>query len=383
MDLIVNRKKKKVFAAMSGGVDSSVAAALLCKSGYDVAGVFMKNWTASIPGIVSCPWEEDERDARFVASVLNIPFYTLDFEKDYKSKVVDYMIEEYTKGRTPNPDVMCNYQIKFGLFLKTCLELGASYIAMGHYAQVFSTGLINKTYHLAKGTDIEKDQSYFLWTLTQKELPYVIFPVGKFNKHQVRKMAQEMKLPTYNKKDSQGICFIGKLDVNNFLKQYIPINKGGIIDRNGHVLGEHEGLSFYTIGQREGLKIGGTGPYYVISKDFKNNNLIVCRQSEIEKFLLKKSLIVTNVNWISGCEPDLKRKNMEAAIRYHAPTVSVSLKKLNKNNIEENKYFSANKFGPYRAVFDKNQPAITPGQSIVFYRGEEMLGGGIIELDTA
>ena len=379
MNFFVNPKNKKtVYVAMSGGVDSSLAAALLKRQGYRVVGAYMKNWSESLPGIVSCPWEEDEKDARMVAGMLGIPFYTFDFESAYRQKVVAYMLDEYAAGRTPNPDVMCNREIKFGLFLTKARELGADFVATGHYARVRERGGV---YHIYKGVDPAKDQSYFLWTLTQDELHSTLFPVGKYHKTEVRALAKKFGLPTYAKKDSQGLCFIGKMDVNHFLHQHIPAHPGDIVDTAGCVLGRHEGLPFYTIGQREGLHIGGTGPYYVVAKDAAHNTVIVCHERDKGKFLLHKELVAESVSWISGREPRLSGKGLRAAIRYHAPEEGVALKKLPHKEHEQHSeqyYASAYAFGPYAVHFRMGQPAATPGQSIVFYCGEEMLGGGVI-----
>ncbi|MGC9611094.1 MAG: tRNA 2-thiouridine(34) synthase MnmA, partial [Minisyncoccia bacterium] len=266
---------KKVFVGMSGGVDSSVAAYLLKEQGYDVTGVFIRSFN-----IDGCA-ERDAEDARRVAAHLGIPFYTFDFEKEYKKEVVEYMVDGYRRGLTPNPDVMCNKEIKFGMFLKKALEMGADYIATGHYVRSSHSapaqgvsGATPKSYpsqerwaSLSVARDTNKDQSYFLWTLTQEQLKYCLFPIGEYLKPEVRAIARKVGLPTAEKKDSQGICFLGQVSLNKFLKDYIKPKKGPIVDTNGNKVGEHEGIFYYTIGQRHGIGAGGGGePYYIADK---------------------------------------------------------------------------------------------------------------------
>lgn len=344
---------KKVIVAMSGGVDSSVAAALLKKQGLDVIGVYMKLNDFS---------KESEERARQVAKILNIPFYVLDLGREFKKRVINYFIEGYKKGITPNPCVVCNKEIKFGLLMEKALSLEADYIATGHYAKK-TYNLQLKTCNLSKGKDKEKDQSYFLWKLNQKQLKHILFPVGDHTRKEVEKLAQKFGLPFSGVQKSVEICFIPDADTARFLQARIKVNKGPIVEQVHYgvnkIIGEHRGLWFYTIGQRKGIKLSG-GPYYVVDKDIKKNILIV---SKNEKNLLKKELIVKNVNWTSGKTPKLPMK-IEIKIRYRSPSVRAVVLKLDDRR--------------YKLIFTKPQRAITPGQSAVFYQGQELLGGGII-----
>ncbi|OGZ32790.1 MAG: tRNA 2-thiouridine(34) synthase MnmA [Candidatus Portnoybacteria bacterium RBG_13_40_8] len=340
------KKKKKVIVAMSGGVDSSVSAALLKKNGYDVIAVFMKFWKEpNRKNENRCCSIEAKRDAQRVAIKLGIPFYVIDAKKEFKKRVVDYLIKEYKKGNTPNPCVECNRWIKFNFLFEQLNKLKADFIATGHYARVKNGKLL-----IAK--DIKKDQTYFLWTLKQRQLSKIIFPIGDYTKGQVRGLAKKFRLPVFEKKDSQEICFIDTC-IEDFLKKYIKAKPGHIITTEGKKVGEHERLIFYTIGQRKGIKIGGIGPFYVVKKDFKNNVLIV---SNSQKDLLQKEMIVKNVNWISGKPFSGKCK---VKIRSMAKMVGATIKR-------------------NRIIFNKPQRAITPGQSAVFYKGNKLLGGGII-----
>jgi len=335
---------KTVYVAMSGGVDSSVAAALLKKQGFNVVGVFMKPWQ---PKGIKCLWQKDREDAMRVAAVLNIPLLTWDFSKEYERTVTRYMIESYRKGITPNPDVMCNKEIKFGLFFKKATQAGASFIATGHYART-------KNGKLYTAKDTNKDQTYFLWTLTQKELKKTLFPVGDYTKPEIRKLAKKFRLPTFDKKDSQGICFIGPLDMKSFLKTHIKSKTGKIFDLNGRKLGTHDGACYYTIGQRHGLNITlGEGPYYVIEKDIKKNKIYVGG----EKDLQSRAARVIDIQWVNE-KPTSNKIGIK--IRYRTPVQMATL----------------NKKGELR--FSKFQRAITPGQSAVFYKSSQVLGGGII-----
>lgn len=366
-------KRNKVFVAMSGGVDSSVAALLLKQKGYNVIGVYMKGWS-----LTGCA-EDDARDARRVAGVLNIPFYVFDFEKEFKKAVVDYMISEYAANRTPNPDVMCNREIKFGLFLKKAIKLGADYIATGHYVQLAKkANFIN----LATAKDANKDQSYFLWTLTQEQLKYCLFPIGNYTKPRVRALAKQWNLPTAGKPDSQGVCFVGEIDVAEFLKEKLGKNPGPILTLAGKKIGIHDGLSFYTIGQRRGIgSKGGTVPYYVVSKDSAKNALIVAEAES--SALFSKKLIVKDTNWISGKQPKLPLKCF-ARIRYRQPLQQAALFELSISTTYRrssvNRIIRNSKSKILKMVFNESQRAITPGQSAVFYTASGiMLGGGIIE----
>jgi len=372
----MNKKTKKVFVAMSGGVDSSVAAALLKNKGYDITGVFVRGWQ---PEGMICGWKEERRDAMRVAAKLDIPFLTFDFSKEYKKNVVEYMKKEYKEGRTPNPDVMCNKYIKFGLFLDKALKMGADCIATGHYirlrqkSQIFplkavanpkSQKIENCKLEIAR--DRAKDQSYFLWTLTQKQLKYCLFPIGDYTKPEVRQLARKFGLPTAEKKDSQGLCFVGNIDFALFLRKILPKKEGEIRNSEGKIIGKHDGAHFYTIGQRHGLKIPG-GPYFVVAKDLKNNVLIVAKTEE-EKNFYKNEVIIKETNWISGHVPDFS-KRYSGRIRYRQPLQPCRIANL-KSQIPN--------FKSIKVIFEKPQRAVTPGQSLVLYKGNEMLGGGII-----
>ncbi len=356
---------KKVICALSGGLDSSVAASLLKKAGFDVIGVFMKFWSEPEKnGLVGasnrCCSLEAEIRARKIAKILKIPFYVFDFSKEFKKKIVDYFLKNYQKGITPNPCVVCNKEIKFGLLLKKALALGADFVATGHYAKIKIKNQRSKikTYHLIRAKDKNKDQSYFLWMLNQEKLKRILFPIGDFTRNEVENLAKKFKLPVLKLKKSVEICFI-QTTINDFLKKYLKEKIGKIVNSEGEILGEHRGLWFYTLGQRKGIPLSG-GPYYVLDKNLKRNLLIVTKK---EKDLYKKELIAKNVNWISGSQPKLPIK-IKAKIRYRQNLASATIFKLN--------------FKSYKLKFDKPQRAITPGQSVVFYKGEEVLGGGII-----
>src|SRR6195952_4146471 len=260
----MTKKGIRVYVGMSGGVDSSVTAALLKEQGYDVTGVYMKNWSQDMPGLV-CPWKEDYQDAKRVAVQLGIPFKMYDFEKEYRQKVVNYMVAEYQAGRTPNPDIMCNQEVKFKLFLETALEDGADMIATGHYARIQDGKLLT-------GLDANKDQSYFLYRVQETALQKSLMPIGELEKPHVRELAKKLGLATADKKDSQGICFVGKVGIKEFLLAELgPQKHGAIVDQNGQAIGKHDGALFYTIGQRHGLDVGGGLPYYVVGKDMAKN----------------------------------------------------------------------------------------------------------------
>jgi len=354
-------KKIKVFVAMSGGVDSSVSALLLQKQGYDLVGCYIKGW---YPPSIICNWKEDRRDAMRVCAKLGITFITVDAEKEYKKEVVDYMVREYKEGRTPNPDIMCNKNIKFGVFLNKALDMGADYIATGHYVKKLSASG-GKTCELAVAKDLNKDQSYFLWTLTQEQLKYCLFPLGEMLKTEVRKIAKENDLATAEKEESQGVCFIGEFNMENFLKKYIKQKKGKIKTNKGEIIGEHNGLAFYTIGQRHGFGYAGGkgGPYYVTEKDFKKNELIVAEKFDEREFA-KTEVDIMGVNWIDVIVPKTNR-NYLARIRYRQPLEKCKISKVSKKSA--------------KIVFDNPQRAVTPGQSLVVYDGKKMLGGGIIK----
>lgn len=364
------QEKQKVFVGMSGGVDSSVSAALLKEAGYDVTGVFLKVWQ---PDFLPCNWKEERLDAMRVAAVLDIPFLTIDLEKEYKEEVVDYMIAEYRQGRTPNPDVMCNKQIKFGAFLEKALAMGADAVATGHYAQnVFNpaagTGGI---YELRESVDTEKDQTYFLWTLTQKQLSRALFPIGHLPKLEVRKLAKKFGLPTAEKKDSQGLCFIGKVDMKDFLAHYITPQVGKVLDEAGKVIGEHDGATFFTIGQRHGFtvteKTVTDAPVYVSAKDVVANTITVSPReaTDVDSPLAASTITIGNVSW-TGQVPK-NGSEYKARIRYRQPLERCVLTIVSGKN------------GLCELRFANPQFAASPGQSVVLYREGMCLGGGIIE----
>ncbi len=343
----------KVFVGMSGGVDSSVTAALLQEQGYDVTGVYMKNWSQDLPGMI-CPWKEDYQDAKRVAVHLGIPFKLYDFEKEYRQKVVDYMVREYQAGRTPNPDIMCNQEVKFKLFLETALEDGADMIATGHYARV-------RDGQLLAGIDANKDQSYFLYRVTEAALKRSLMPIGEYEKPQVRELARKFGLSTAEKKDSQGICFVGKVGIKDFLTAELGEQPhGAIIDQQGRVVGEHDGALFYTIGQRHGLSVGGGLPYYVTGKDMAKNEVYVTRDLQ-DEHLWKKELMLTDLHWINAA-PDAG-KTYGIRTRYRAPLVPGKVM-----------------VGGTTATLTLREEAraVTPGQSVVMYEGERVAGGGIV-----
>ncbi|QZY55300.1 tRNA 2-thiouridine(34) synthase MnmA [Crassaminicella profunda] len=355
-------KNTRVILGMSGGVDSSVAALLLKKEGYDVIGLFMKNWDEqNDEGI--CTATEDYEDVRKVCDQIGIPYYTVNFVKKYWDHVFEYFLEEYRKGRTPNPDVLCNKEIKFKAFLDYALKLEADYIAMGHYAQVdFKDG----KYLLLRGTDSNKDQTYFLCALNQYQLSKAMFPIGHLTKNEVREIATNANLATAKKKDSTGICFIGERDFDEFLNRYLPAKAGKIMTYNGEILGNHQGLMHYTIGQRKGIGIGGIGtgePWFVAEKNIENNILYVV-QGENHRKLFSNGLISNHINWISGENP----KNpfeCTAKLRYRQKDIEVIV------------YPKSD--GSCKVVFHHPAKAVTEGQFVVFYQGERCLGGGIID----
>ena len=350
------KRGKKIFVGMSGGVDSSVAALLLVEAGYDVVGVFMQNWSSDFGGC--CNLERDVADARSVANQLGIPFYVWNFEREYRDKVLDYFYSEYEAGRTPNPDVMCNREIKFKLFLDRALKLGADYIATGHYAQVTNKDGI---YHLLKGVDPAKDQSYFLCLLGQKELSHALFPLGAMTKTEVRAIAKEHKLLNATKKDSQGLCFVGQVDIREFLKERLKPKIGKIINVDGKILGEHEGVAFYTLGQRKEIGNLPGGPYYVVDKKLASNELVVSSNPS-EPLLWKKECLIDNLGWVNQ---EIKLpNNYEVIIRYHHKPVDAHLTKVGDDKI--------------KVVFAEAQRAVTPGQLAVICVGEELLGAGVI-----
>ncbi len=337
---------KKVYVGLSGGVDSSVSAMLLKEQGYDVVGVYMKNWSQDFPG-APCPWKQDFADAKRIAVQLDIPFKMFDFQKEYKQKVVDYMLDEFKLGRTPNPDVMCNQEIKFKLFLETALEYGADMVATGHYAKVADSKLL-----MAK--DDNKDQTYFLYRMPKSALKKVIFPLGDLTKPQVRELAKKHNLVTATKKDSVGICFVGQVGIKEFLMNFVKTKPGKIIDQNGETIGSHDGAIFYTLGQRHGLNVGGGLPFYVSGKDMKKNEVYVTTDLG-DKKLWSQEIKLASPHWLS--EPKGK---LTVRTRHRAKLVPV--KKLSGNIAE----------------LGEEVRALTPGQSAVFYSGNVCVGGGIV-----
>lgn len=339
---------QKVFVAMSGGVDSSVAAALLKERGYDVAGVFLR---------LAPDYKESECAARAVAKKLGIRFLVWDWREDFKKEIIDYFVSEYSSGRTPNPCVACNKLIKFKRFFLEAKKAVAYYIVTGHYVRVLAKDFV---FRLLTARDLNKDQSYFLYNLNQKILSKTLFPLGDFTKEEIKKMADKRNLP-YLKRESQDICFL-KGGHNEFLKKNLKLKKGKIITSDGKIIGEHGGLPLYTIGQRRGFGKGGGIPYYVVDKNIKKNLLIVASKADEKKFY-KKEAKIKNVNWISGKAPDVS-KIYKARIRYRQPLQNCKLRVTRDALL---------------VTFIKPQRAITPGQSLVLYSGKTLLGGGIIK----
>lgn len=348
-------QRQKVFIGLSGGVDSSVSAALLKKAGYEVTGVFIRVWA---PDFFHCSWKDDRLDAMRVCATLGIPFKELNLEKKYKKEVVDYMIREYKAGRTPNPDVACNRFIKFGGFYKWAMANGADFVATGHYARIEKKKLL-------AGNDANKDQSYFLWQTRKEQLPHILFPVGGMKKPEVRQLAKKFELITAEKKDSQGLCFVGKVDMKEFLSHYIKLKKGKVVNESGEVTGEHSGAAFYTMGERLSGK-------YVISKDMKKNTVMVSQKNTAGALPQARSeIIITDCNWVSDV-PESGKKYL-ARTRYRAELIPCRI-------------FDGHSVSIRKVVFGTTQ-TVAPGQSLVLYLprakssggGEVILGGGIIE----
>ncbi len=360
------QSRKKVLVGMSGGVDSSVSAALLLEAGYEVIGAFMKNWSGDVNGpeckvadrvgsaYQECGWKQERRDAARVVAKLGIPFSTFDFEEQYRRDVVEEMFDEIRAGRTPNPDVMCNKFIKFDRFVKAADELGCEFVATGHYAQLIDG-------ELSKAVDQNKDQTYFLWAINPQVLARVLFPIGHLTKPQVREKARELGLDVAEKKDSTGMCFVGEIPMRKFLSAKFPDDPGEIITVDGTVVGQHEGVHFYTIGQRHGLNVGGGTPYYVVEKRPEKKQLVV--SSNFHPALFHKTLTANRLNFFHPSEDRPTSLRCQARIRHRQPLQDCVLTvKVDVAHVE----------------FDEPQRAVTPGQSIVFYQDKTVLGGGII-----
>ena len=362
----MEKKNKRVVVGMSGGVDSSVSALLLKKQGYDVIGVFMKNWDDTDDSGI-CTATDDYEDVKKVADQIGIPYYSINFEKEYWQRVFEYFLNEYKKGRTPNPDVMCNSQIKFKSFLEFAFNLDADYIAMGHYAKTITDE--NGITHMMRPKDGNKDQTYFLSQLNQKQISRVIFPLANLTKPQVREIAIENGLATAKKKDSTGICFIGERNFRKFLSEFLPAQSGEMITPDGRVVGHHAGLMYYTIGQRSGLGLGSTkestAPWFVVGKDLQKNQLIV-EQGYDSKLLYATELEASDMSFFTGQPKHDFKIHCSAKFRYRQPDVGVTV----------SYDAAANRAKVY---FDEPARAVTPGQALVLYQGEECLGGGNID----
>lgn len=348
----------RVFVGLSGGVDSATSAYLLKRQGYDVTGVFIKVWQ---PPWWPCSAARDRLDAMRVCAHLDIPFRTLDLTEEYRRGVVEYMVREYAAGRTPNPDVMCNREIKFGAFLAYACRQGVDYVATGHYARN-EVGQ-DRLRELQVSKDADKDQTYFLWTLTQQQLANVLFPVGGMKKSAVRALARTARLPVFDKKDSQGLCFLGPVDMKEFLGRFIPPVQGAVLNREGRIIGEHDGAHLYTLGERHGFTIKAQGqeqaPLYIVTKDIVRNTLTVAPQAESASG--HSGVLLQDINWISGSPP--VGGNIKGRIRYRGELHSVCL-------VRQGKYF--------QAVFE-TPLLVSPGQSLVFYQGVVCLGGAAIK----
>lgn len=356
----------RVVVGISGGVDSSVSALLLKEQGYDVVGVFMKNWDDTDDSGV-CTATEDFEDVKRVADKIGIPYYSINFEKEYWNKVFEYFLSEYKRGRTPNPDIMCNKEIKFKSFLDFAMKLDADYIAMGHYAKTVTDK--NGVVHMMRPKDGNKDQTYFLSQVTQEQLKKAIFPLADLSKPQVRMIAEQAGLATAKKKDSTGICFIGERNFKNFLSEFLPAMGGNIVTSDGRIVGKHSGLMYYTIGQRSGLGLGGNqsscAPWFVVGKNLQKNELIV-EQGYDSDLLYASSLDASEVSFFTGLPSNDTTIHCTAKFRYRQPDVAVTMNYNKANNT-------------VHVEFDELARAVTPGQAIVFYDGEECLGGAIID----
>lgn len=363
---IQNKSDTTVYAAMSGGVDSSTSAALLAEAGFDVVGCFMTVWQ---PPFLDCSMESERQDAMRVAAELGIPFETVDLAEEYKSRVVDYMIREYKDGRTPNPDVMCNSEIKFGAFYEWAKNDGADYIATGHYTRKRKANAKNKKSRelLVRGADKSKDQSYFLWQLKQEQLQDTLFPVGHVEKSQVRNVAQKFDIPVADKDDSQGLCFLGEVDMQDFLAEFIDLESGDVLNESGEVIGAHRGAEIYTIGQRRGFEVTDkdpdSGPWYVVEKDIKNNTVTVSENnSQTGPVYNGKEIRLAHTNWINTAPT--ADDQYQAQIRYNQTAQPCTVKKQG---------------GVWHVIFAEPLRAVASGQSCVVYDDDVCLGGGVID----
>jgi len=360
--------KEKIIVGMSGGVDSSVAALLLLQQGHQVEALFMKNWEEDDDADY-CAAAQDLKDATDICQALGIRLHTVNFASEYWDRVFQHFLAEYRAGRTPNPDILCNTEIKFRAFLDYALSLGADRIATGHYARTRLAD--NGRTQLLRGIDSNKDQSYFLHALNQQQVSHALFPIGEYEKPAIRELAREKGLSTFNKKDSTGICFIGERRFNTFLEKYLPARPGEIHTLDGERIGTHNGLMYYTLGQRKGLGIGGVKngdeePWYVVDKDLDNNILLVA-QGHNHPALFRPALETGAICWIEEIPPDdhILQQELTAKIRYRQSDQTCRLEQTGRNR--------------YRVIFEQPQRAITPGQSVVFYHGEICLGGAVIE----
>lgn len=356
--------KEKILVAMSGGVDSSVAAALLKESGAHIVGAYMKNWIHEEKFKGDCPWQKDIEDARAVAEKIDIEFRVVNLMKEYRARIVDYLLKGYQEGTTPNPDVMCNREIKFGVFLDYALKQGFDAVATGHYTRRAQNP--DSTYDLLEGIDKNKDQSYFLALLNQKQISRARFPVGEMQKSEVRKCAAKFGLVTATKKDSQGICFIGQIKMSDFLKNFVPDDPGKIIDQQGRVLGEHKGLHFYTLGQRKGIRVPSNQPheaYVVVEKRKATNELVIAFDRTDTHGLYTKKCAISHLSFTN--HPIMEKRNLFIKPRYRASSAPAQI-------IPQSDDFA-------KIIFEKPQRAITPGQICALYDGEILLGGGIFQ----
>lgn len=355
--------KKRVLMALSGGIDSAVSAYLLQKAGYQVEAAFMKNWSSTAGLKYSdCPWLVDRQDALRVAAHLGIPMHTVNYEKEYKQNVMDYFFKEYKAGRTPNPDVMCNKEIKFKVLYNWAMKNGFDYVATGHYAQVKKIkNKAGEDYQLVRSKDEFKDQTYFIYNIKQSQLPHLLFPIGAMKKSEVRAMAKKLKLPNADKKESMGLCFVGQIRLKDFLSQKIKPKTGPIVTVDGQKLGEHQGLPYYTIGQRQGINVGKGGPWYVVSKNLKTNTLVVTNDSH-DKALQTKEVEIHSVNWIS--KPKTFPAKLEGRYRHQGKLQKLTVEPKGRNH--------------YLVKFAKAQSAVASGQSLVLYDKKVCVGGGVI-----